>query len=314
MLRIKQFISSGLLATATASTLVLSMVTPASADTGSVTDRVDRAFAASGVASTSSAKISVGDSKISISSESPSASISTGKKAASIALAAPGKSSSAYRDTGRAFSRVAPDTDAVVRSENGSAQILSVMQSDAAPTQQRYEVGLPAGEKLVPSGSGFKIVDLSGKATGSVEAPWAKDATGKSLPTRYLLEGNTLVQETDTAGAVFPVVADPKLTYGLGVYLNMWGYELRAYVIEIIALGGVGFVVACTATGYIPNPALKILAQLICGAASINLTKVWKAMVDTYNTTSIKNGSCYQMKIVPSVASKLVTVGSSNCS
>ncbi|MFI8460021.1 hypothetical protein [Kitasatospora sp. NPDC085464] len=30
------------------------------------------------------------------------------------------------------------------------------------------------------------------------DAPWAKDATGKSLNTRYRLEGNTLVQSVDT--------------------------------------------------------------------------------------------------------------------
>ncbi|MGC4154954.1 MAG: hypothetical protein QM628_18190 [Propionicimonas sp.] len=48
-----------------------------------------------------------------------------------------------------------------------------------------------------------------------IEAPWAVDANGRALKTRYELEGDTLVQviETDESTA-FPVVADPGIVAG----------------------------------------------------------------------------------------------------
>ncbi len=45
---------------------------------------------------------------------------------------------------------------------------------------------------------------------------WAKDANGAPVPTRYEIEGNTLVQVVDfTADTAFPVVADPS-AYQIG--------------------------------------------------------------------------------------------------
>jgi hypothetical protein len=34
-----------------------------------------------------------------------------------------------------------------------------------------------------------------------------------NLPTSYRVDGSTLVQTVNTAGAVFPIAADPKVTY-----------------------------------------------------------------------------------------------------
>ncbi|MFY1585418.1 hypothetical protein ACN267_13000 [Micromonospora sp. WMMD734] len=312
-MKIERVVPSGFIAAAIATIMVLGFVTPASASSSSATERVNRALAAAGVPKKGASTVSVGAEGISLQAEFPSAKIKSNGKSVAISLEAKGSQAVSVDASTRIFGQVARDTDALVRKSDGGVQIISVMQSSAAPARQRYKVELAAGEKLIPAGSGFEIVDSDGHRSGAIEAPWAKDATGKSLPTRYLLEGDTLIQETRTAEAVFPVVADPKLTYGVGVYLNMWGYEVRAYAIAIIGLGGVTFVAACTSIGSIPNPALKTVATLICGAASVNLTKVWTAMVDTYYTTTINDSSCYQQKIVPAVASKLTIVSSSNC-
>lgn len=43
----------------------------------------------------------------------------------------------------------------------------------------------------------------------AIEKPWAVDAAGKQLPTRYEVQGTTLSQIVDTTGATYPVVADP---------------------------------------------------------------------------------------------------------
>ena len=67
-----------------------------------------------------------------------------------------------------------------------------------------------AGEST-PSGT---PIDVSVAVAATLEAPWAVDATGQVLPTRYEIQGDTLVQHVDTEGAVFPVAADP--SFGLG--------------------------------------------------------------------------------------------------
>lgn len=43
-----------------------------------------------------------------------------------------------------------------------------------------------------------------------INAPWAKDATGRPVPTSYRLEGDSLIQVVSfSATTAFPVVADP---------------------------------------------------------------------------------------------------------
>ena len=42
-----------------------------------------------------------------------------------------------------------------------------------------------------------------------VLAPWAIDADAQAVPTRFTLDGTTLVQTVDHDDAVYPVVADP---------------------------------------------------------------------------------------------------------
>lgn len=57
-----------------------------------------------------------------------------------------------------------------------------------------------------------------------IAPPWAKDANGKALPTKYRIERNTLTQTVDTAGATFPIVADPRVeNLGfLGLSKKVW--------------------------------------------------------------------------------------------
>lgn len=54
------------------------------------------------------------------------------------------------------------------------------------------------------------VVDSQKRVTSAFDAAWAKDANGRPVPTRYRIEGSTLVQVVDfTPGTAFPVVADP---------------------------------------------------------------------------------------------------------
>ncbi|MEW2444843.1 hypothetical protein [Micromonospora marina] len=212
------------------------------------------------------------------------------------------------------FEKVARDTDAALRIAPGSAQLLTVMRSPSASSEQRYALTLPTGTGLVPAeDGGYVLMNDNGSIVGAVDAPWAVDAGGKALPTRYRLDGNTLIQSTDTEGAAFPVVADPKLTYGIGVYLNLWGYELRAWTATLIAAGGTATVATCATLGKLPTAA-RTIATMICGAIGWTLPKVIKAAVDTMKSTSINDRSCYQAKIAPAAAGKFKSVSTKNCS
>ncbi|WP_031078128.1 hypothetical protein [Streptomyces sp. NRRL WC-3742] len=136
------------------------------------------------------------------------------------------------------------------------------LKSDKAPTAHGFTLDLPEGAELVPNDQGgYDIAKrLPGGGTtvmGQVDAPWAKDATGKSLPTRYTLDNDTLTQSVDTDGAVFPVVADPHYTWGIvtgTIYLN------RSETRSLAQNGGiVGTIVALIPAG-ITKPAGATIA------------------------------------------------------
>jgi hypothetical protein len=99
-----------------------------------------------------------------------------------------------------------------------SASSVITMKDSAAPTSYSFTVALPAGDQLQPNGSGgIDVVAVKGGlayTVGGFAAPWAKDATGKTLQTSYSLSGNTITQNVKTTGAKYPVTADPKFTWG----------------------------------------------------------------------------------------------------
>ena len=148
---------------------------------------------------------------------------------------------------------------AVQATADGVRELFTI-QNAAAPHAFTIELRLPTGAIMTPDGDGeFDIVTRrndSGPTTTLVHiaAPWAKDATGKLLPSSYTLDGTSLTQQVNTAGATYPVIADPQITWGWvtgTIYFNKaetkmaaasgayaafwasfvpgWGTALRAY-------------------------------------------------------------------------------------
>lgn len=143
---------------------------------------------------------------------------------------------------------------AVQPTTDGGARTLLTLKNDKAPTTQRFELHLPTGVEAVDNGEGgYDLIRTGGDgapaiAVGTIDAPWAKDAKGEDVPTRYRLEGNTLVQTVDTNDSTaYPVVADPKFDWGIvtgTLYFNK--SETRK------AVEGGGFLTAAAAM--IPGP------------------------------------------------------------
>jgi hypothetical protein len=65
---------------------------------------------------------------------------------------------------------------------------------------------------------------LGGSARAFGAPPWAWDADGRDVPTRYIVEGDTIVQEVDHAGGdyAYPIVADPWMGNAL---ISSWSWE-----------------------------------------------------------------------------------------
>lgn len=107
--------------------------------------------------------------------------------------------------------------DVVAQVLDDGVRVTTVIADDSAPVTYDYSIdgAVPA---LQPDGTVIltDAADPNGEPVGLVEAPWAKDATGKDVPTRYVVEGATLVQHVDhqSGDYEYPVVADPKYTFG----------------------------------------------------------------------------------------------------
>ncbi|MET9646265.1 hypothetical protein [Streptomyces syringium] len=119
------------------------------------------------------------------------------------------------------YSDVATSTDLAVQpTTDGGARTLITLKNAAAPTEQRFTLTLPKDARVIPDATGgYHVVKPAGQGVsvtvGAIEAPWAKDAHGKPVATSYKLDGNQLIQQVETnKDTAFPVVADPKITWG----------------------------------------------------------------------------------------------------
>ena len=102
--------------------------------------------------------------------------------------------------------------NAVIPTEGG-VQLLTVIQDQSASEDYSYDLSIPKGTHLKSSpDGGAQIVDSEGTVKAYFEPAWATDAVGKSVPTRYVIDGNTLTQVVDHKNfedVAYPVVADP---------------------------------------------------------------------------------------------------------
>lgn len=107
---------------------------------------------------------------------------------------------------------------AIIDSQEGSMRRYELHSSKSL----KFEKNNMGGVDIInPSGAGrFKV--------GEISPPWAVDTDGKYMPTEFEISGNVLKQNVSFNGASLPVIADPRITFGRGVYLNLNGVEMNA--------------------------------------------------------------------------------------
>lgn len=105
----------------------------------------------------------------------------------------------------------------VARASTEGAQALIVIEGASAPTEYEFPVQVENGIARLGVTSDGEIEIWSPSEShpaATVAPPWAIDANGFAVPTRFEIRGSSLVQVVDHEGAAYPVVADPKYTWG----------------------------------------------------------------------------------------------------
>ncbi|MFJ8896797.1 hypothetical protein ACIRCZ_19600 [Leifsonia sp. NPDC102414] len=140
----------------------------------------------------------------------------------------------------------------------GTNASYAVLANSSAPSSYRFAIGA-AGDDLTLSAEhdgSILVHDSAGKLVNIILPAWAIDADGRPLPTIYTINGTTLTQHIDTAGARFPVVADPSYGCGVGwcsLYFNKSetrdiatsGFTALGGAAAACAIGGAVAVAAC---------------------------------------------------------------------
>jgi hypothetical protein len=120
------------------------------------------------------------------------------------------------------YPNASSSTDIAVQpTTDGGARTLVTLRSGEAPARQSFGLDLPQGAEILENGEGgFEITKETTEGVhltlGTVEPAWAKDANGNPVATSYKLDGNNIVQTVEVNDkTAFPVVADPKFTWGI---------------------------------------------------------------------------------------------------
>jgi len=144
--------------------------------------------------------------------------------------------------------------------EDGSLQILTTIADSGAPSDYEYQLALaPGGALVLTDEGGVDIVEADGSVSRSVAAPWAFDALGIPVSTHYVVDGGTLTQVIEhDSSSTYPIVADPKVSYGWGVYYHFNKAETITIGKDWLAIAA-GSTTACAAVG----AALGSLAPVI---------------------------------------------------
>lgn len=93
--------------------------------------------------------------------------------------------------------------------EDSSTSLHTIIEGSDSPKMYSYEYSGDAHLTQLPDG-GIVVIDGEDKLVASIAEPWARDARGNPVSTRYIVDGNTLTQVVEHGrGSAYPIVADP---------------------------------------------------------------------------------------------------------
>jgi hypothetical protein len=191
-------------------------------------------------------------------------------------------------------------TSVPVVTADGSLQINTVITDASAPSRYSYNLTIPAGGQIVPAGQGFFIVNADNDLVTFIAEPWAKDANGNPVATRFELSGSTLTQVVErNSSTAYPVVADPVFVWETGLPALKWNKKESAD----LRTSSKSPQFCAAALSKTPPP----INWTITGLCLANLTSI------TYNAQMIvSQGKCVEWLIGPGVIGSIGYTGG-NC-
>lgn len=215
----------------------------------------------------------------------------TSREGASVSVSVSAASNDGELDGGNiVYSGAGEDADVVARPTDAGAQAVIVIHGADAPSRYTFPVKVDdAPARLRPRTDGgvdvhTRLVDVPAAAV--VAPAWAVDADGAPVPTHYEVEGDQLIQVVDHEGAAYPVVADPKVSFGWSIYLRYSKREVKDYKARGV-ISGIASVIAVSC-GKLPNT----ITKAICAAS---VTVAAGAIINTFSRAAAEN-KCVELK------------------
>jgi hypothetical protein len=186
-----------------------------------------------------------------------------------------------------------------------TVQVATVIPDEASAHEFTYRFGDGVVPELESDGSA-RLIDESGAQIGAVAPPWAVDADGAEIATSYRVDGDALVQTVSAAeGTVYPVVADPTTSIGVGFYYHFNRAETRTWA-GYGAAGTVGATAGCAAAGGLGGPIVAVVVGAACA-------KIAGGMI---HAAGVANNSrpakCFYTRVIPGTGIAGVTSGTYN--
>jgi hypothetical protein len=147
---------------------------------------------------------------------------------------------------------------------DGSISFNTKIDGPEAPTSYSYPLSVPTNGRVNLRDDGG--VDIFGPdsevAVANIPPAWAKDAEGRSIDTRFEVNGTTLTQVVNhrVAGVVYPAVADPWVRRWFG-----FEFQLNRNQTNNVMFGQAGAAVAAL---WIPDVTVSKVAASALGASS----------------------------------------------
>lgn len=179
-------------------------------------------------------------------------------------------------DGTRVFATPDPGVDLTTTTLTDGVQVATVTRNAAASTETTYRLGGDVIASLGDDGgviigrrvTGARVAGHDWRPVvtlGQLNAPWARDAAGNAVATRYVLDNGAIVQEIDHRASTtnYPVVADPRVVFEPLPYVYLGRLETAvASTLE----GAAAF---CDILGNIPS-----IGPIAAGLCRSRVTKV----------------------------------------
>lgn len=174
------------------------------------------------------------------------------------------------------------------------AQVLIGIEEPGAPTSYDFDLDAADGltGQVTPDGA-VELTNEAGELAAQVAAPWAVDADGRQVPTRFTLRDGVITQVVDHRAGDFnyPIVADPRIfscDWRTSICVKFTKKETKAIAKK--ASGGVQAFAAFLCTK-IPHPVIAAVCVGTVVAAGSSLRSLFKS--------AAKQGKCAELHFLP---------------